>query len=143
MLGDNILYADDGAERPAPARPRPQPRRRSPTGEEEGEEWAEPEIFLDPTQLGSMTLETDEVKPMSVTFLHRRCVRKGRSTPSGEPAPSASLSHRKARAAPTHPPEAPPGQLGSLDRPQQLASGRPQEPIFLPCSSPGTASSRR
>ena len=47
------------------------------------------------------------------------------STLSDDTAPSASLDRLKARAAPTHP-GAQPEPLGSLPRPQELASGRPK-----------------
>ena len=47
------------------------------------------------------------------------------SVPSEHTAPPASLGHRKARAAPTHP-GAPPEPLGRSPRPQEPASGRPR-----------------
>ena len=47
------------------------------------------------------------------------------STLCGDSAPSASLDHGEAQAAPTHP-RARPQQLGSLPWPPELASGRPK-----------------
>ena len=47
------------------------------------------------------------------------------STLSDDTAPSASLDHLEAQAAPTHP-RAPPEQLGGSPWPQQPASGRPK-----------------
>ena len=47
------------------------------------------------------------------------------STLSDDTAPSASLDHLEAQAAPTHP-RAPPGPLGSSPWPQELASGWPK-----------------
>ena len=47
------------------------------------------------------------------------------STLSDDTAPSASLDHLEAQAAPTHP-RAQPEPLGSLPWPQELASGRPK-----------------
>ena len=47
------------------------------------------------------------------------------STLSDDTAPSASLGHLEAQAAPTHP-RAPPEPLGSSPWPQELASGRPK-----------------
>ena len=47
------------------------------------------------------------------------------STLPDDSAPSASLDHLEAQAAPTHP-RAPPGPLGSLPWPQELASGWPK-----------------
>ena len=51
------------------------------------------------------------------------------STLSDDTAPSASLDHLEAQAAPTHP-RAPPEPLGSLPWPQELASGRPKVEDF-------------
>ena len=48
---------------------------------------------------------------------------------SDDAAPSASLDHLEARAAPTQP-RAQPGPLGSLPWPQKLASGRPKVEDF-------------
>ena len=47
------------------------------------------------------------------------------STLSDDSAPSASLDHLEAQAAPTHP-KAPPEHLGSLPWPQEPATGRPK-----------------
>ena len=47
------------------------------------------------------------------------------STLSDDTAPSASLDHLEARAAPTHP-RALPEPLGGIPWPQELASGRPK-----------------
>ena len=46
-------------------------------------------------------------------------------------APSASLDHRKAQAAPIHP-RAPPEHLGGSPWPQQAASGRPKLEVSPP-----------
>ena len=51
------------------------------------------------------------------------------STLSDDTAPSASLDHLEAQAAPTHP-RAQPEPLGSLPWPQELASGRPKVEEF-------------
>jgi len=51
------------------------------------------------------------------------------STLSDDTAPSASLDHLEAQAAPTHP-GAPPEHLGGLPWPQELASGRPKVEDF-------------
>ena len=51
------------------------------------------------------------------------------STLSDDTAPSASLDHLEAQAAPTHP-GAQPEPLGSLPWPQELASGRPKVEEF-------------
>ena len=51
------------------------------------------------------------------------------STLSDDTAPSASLDHLEAQAAPTHP-RAQPEPLGILPRPQELASGRPKVQDF-------------
>ena len=50
---------------------------------------------------------------------------KAAATLSDDTAPSASLDHLEAQAAPTHP-RAPPEHLGGLPWPQEPASGRPK-----------------
>ena len=58
-------------------------------------------------------------------WLNRSCFKKMASTRPDDTAPVASLDHMEAHAAPTHP-RAPPGPLGSLPWPPELASGRPK-----------------
>ena len=59
---------------------------------------------------------------------------KPASTLPDDPAPSASLDHLQAQAAPTHP-GAPPEPLGSLRWPQEPASGRPKDDEYR-CFNP-------
>ena len=80
------------------------------------------EAALGPARFGAVP---SDLMLRSVRSLQHASWFKMASTLSDDTAPSASLDHLEAQAAPTHP-RAPPEPLGSLPWPQELASGRPK-----------------